>query len=327
MAPEVPDWRRFKAPHGVETLNEEHAATLVPERDLRGHKGTFGTLLCVCGSLDYLGASLLVGYAAVRAGAGLVSVAVPASLQPIVAGRVMEATTMGLPETASGDLDATAALAAIHGRSDADALLVGSGMRPGDATRDLTLGIVREAGIPAVLDAEALNSLARTPDWWAKRKRTLILTPHPGEFGRLEDKPVADDDAERVERAGAAATRWGTVVVLKGAHTVVAEPDGGVAMAGFENPALATGGTGDVLAGTIASLLAQGMAPFDAACLGVFLHGVAGEHVRERVGDAGLLAGELPAEVARVRRHLAGLKVRVSTPNRRLGFNPRATDG
>src|SRR5690349_19271515 len=122
-----PDWRAFTPPDGIEKLTEEGAAHFVPERPLRGHKGTFGTLLCVCGSLDYLGAALLVGHAAVRSGAGLVTLALPRSVQAQAAGRVVEATTLGLPETAPGDVDAVAA-AELIGSRDASALLIGSGM-------------------------------------------------------------------------------------------------------------------------------------------------------------------------------------------------------
>jgi hydroxyethylthiazole kinase-like uncharacterized protein yjeF len=319
------DWRRFEPPDGVERLDEDRVATLVPKRDPRGHKGTFGTLLAVCGSLDYAGAGLLASLAALRTGAGLVCLAVPASLQPLFAGRVVEAITMALPETSPGEIDPEASAALIAGCAP-DALLVGSGLRSGEATRNLVSLLVGTDGPPAVLDAEALNSLAKTPDWWSTASRPAVLTPHPGEFARLDGSAVPDDDAGRVERARSAAARWGCVVVLKGAHTVVSAPDGRSSMAGFENPALSTGGTGDVLAGTIASLLAQGCAPFDAACLGVYLHGVAAEHVRERIGDSGLLASDLPVEVARVRRHLTNLGVR-TTSERRLGFAPRGPGG
>jgi NAD(P)H-hydrate epimerase len=319
------DWRRFEPPDGVERLDEERVATLVPKRDPRGHKGTFGTLLAICGSLDYAGAGLLASLAALRTGAGLVCLAVPASLQPLFAGRVIEAITMALPETSPGEIDPEASAAVIAERAP-DALLVGSGLRSGEATRNLVARLVGTDGPPTVLDAEALNSLAKTPDWWSTAFRPAVLTPHPGEFARLDGSAVPDDDAARVERAGAAAARWGRVVVLKGAHTVVSAPDGRTSMAGFENPALSTGGTGDVLAGTVGSLLAQGCAPYEAACLAVYLHGLAAEHVRERLGDSGLLASDLPFEIARVRRHLAGLGRR-AVNQRRLGFAPRGTGG
>jgi NAD(P)H-hydrate epimerase len=317
-----PDWRAFKPPDGVELLDEPMAAALVPPRDPRGHKGTFGTLVAICGSLDYLGAALLVGHAALRTGAGLVCIAVPGSLQPLIAGRVLEATTLGLPEVSPGDVDPLAAADVIAERK-ATAILVGPGMRGGEGTRNLVRRLVASEGAPALMDAEALNSLAVTTEWWKPVRRPLVLSPHPREFARLEDAEVGDDDGERTERARAAAERWKSVVVLKGAHTIIADPEGRLVMAGFENPAMASGGTGDVLAGILGSLLAQGAAPFDAACLAVYLHGVAGEHVRERIGDAGLLAGELPWEVPRIRRHLKEVGKQASRGTKRVGFAQR----
>lgn len=322
LAERRPEWRNFRPPDGIEALTEEAAARMVPERSLRGHKGTFGTLLAVCGSLDYLGAAMLVGQSALRAGAGLVTLAVPASIQPILAGRVIEATTLGLPENDHGEVDPEGAAAVIAGR-EASALQVGSGMRAGEPTRDLVLRLIATEGVPVIADAEALNSLAASDGWAGTVRRPLVLTPHPGEFGRLEGSPVGDDDAERAERALAAAGRWNAVVVLKGANTVVAGPDGRLRMAPFQNPALATGGTGDVLAGILGSLLSQHMDPFDAACLAVWLQGMAGEHVRERFGDAGLVAGDLPPEVPRIRRHLAELGRHAAQGTHRVGFSPR----
>jgi NAD(P)H-hydrate epimerase len=268
-----------------------------------------------------------------RAGAGLVVLAVPGSLQPVVAGRIPELITMGLPETAPGDVDAPAALGLIAERRRT-ALLVGPGLRPGAPTQALVAGLlaggdpVAADGVatPAVVDAEALNSLALRPRWWERVERPCVLTPHPGEFARLDGADVGGDDTERADRACAAALRWGHVVVLKGARTVVAHPDGSVVMADAANPALGTGGTGDVLAGTIGSLLAQGCTPWDAARLAVHLHATAGDHVRERLGDAGLLASDLLAELPRVRRHLVRLAERQAPERPRLGFTLRRPD-
>lgn len=316
-------------PPGVEALDDRVAAPLVPQRDARGHKGSFGTLVAVAGSLDYLGAGLLVALAAARAGAGLVCLAVPASLQRLVAGRVPEAVTLGLPELADGEVDAAAAVDAIAGRAP-DALVVGSGLRSGDGTAALVRAIVAGDGAPVVLDAEGLNTLARTPDWPDTARRSAVLTPHPGEFARLEGgllghvaPDLPDEDAARAARASECARRTGRVIVLKGAHTMVAAPDGRVARASWENPALASAGTGDVLAGTIGSFLAQGLAPYDAARLGVHLHGAAGDAIRQRVGDAGLLASELPVEIAYARRRLAAVRERI-TRGARIGFGQRA---
>jgi ADP-dependent NAD(P)H-hydrate dehydratase / NAD(P)H-hydrate epimerase len=156
-----------------------------------------------------------------------------------------------------------------------------------------------------VLDGGALNILARSGDWWERVRAAAVLTPHPGEFARLDGTAVGDEDSERLERCIAAARRTGQVVVLKGARTVVAAPNGRIARAPFQNPALASAGTGDVLAGAIGGLLAQGFEPFEAACLGVYLHGAAGERVADRLGDSGLLASDLPLEMAVVRGQLA----------------------
>lgn len=331
---------------GASPLDDALAARLLPARPARGHKGTFGKLLVLAGSLDYAGAALLVCRAAGRAGAGLVTLAVPESLQPLFAAKVVEATTMGLPEDDVEEVDPERALARILDHEH-DALVLGPGLRPGLATADLVRSIVSTPGEPgevvsadgsavrpglppAVLDAEALRSLATVDHWWNGVDRPCVLTPHPGEFARLreaggrdvlDDGDLVADDAARVAAAVDAARTWGHVVVLKGARTVIAAPDGTASIAEFENPALASGGTGDVLAGVIGALLAQGLGPFDAARLGVQLHGLAGLAVRDRFGDSGLLASDLPDAVALARRRLATVAERDA--DTRVGFAPR----
>ena len=293
-------------PSGATKLDDDTVATLIPERKARGHKGSFGKLLVIAGSLDYAGAALLVCRAAGRTGVGLVTLAVPESLQPLFAAKVVEATTMALPEDDVEEIDPEPALARILDHEH-DAIVVGPGLRPGLATTDLVRSLLTPAeadAAPLVLDAEALRSMATIDGWWEGDRRPAVLTPHAGEFARLRagsgdgsgpDGDLGDDDDEaRLAAAVDAATTWRSVVVLKGARTIIAAPDGTAAIAPFENPALATGGTGDVLAGAIGSLLAQGLEPFAAARLGVYLHGLAGDAVRERFGDAGLLASDLP---------------------------------
>jgi NAD(P)H-hydrate epimerase len=319
---------------GAVMLDDDLAAGLLPARPERGHKGMFGKLLVVAGSLDYAGAALLVCRAAGRAGAGLVTLAVPESLQPLFAAKVVEATTMALPEDDVEEVDPEAALGRILDH-DHDAIVLGPGLKPGLATTELISALLAvpegPSPPPAVVDAEALRSLASLDAWWETVGRRAVLTPHVGEFRRLRAGSGADpdadgdlvaDDAARARAASAAATGWGQVVVLKGARTVIAEPGGGLAVAPFENPALASGGTGDVLSGTIGALLAQGLDPFAAARLGVYLHGLAGDAVRERLGDAGLLASDLPDEVALARRRLAALAAR-RTAAGRLGLRAR----
>lgn len=320
-------------PDGASRLDDEAAASLLPDRPARGHKGSFGKLLVVAGSLDYAGAALLVCRAAGRAGVGLVTLAVPESLQPLFAAKVVEATTMGLPEDDLEEVDPEPALARILDHEH-DAIVLGPGLRPGLYMAELVGHLIAAPGDPSppiVLDAEALRSLATMDGWWTGERRPAVLTPHAGEFGRLRagsgldpsaDGDLIDDDAARVAAVRDAAAAWHQVVVLKGARTVIAAPDGEVAIAPFENPALATGGTGDVLAGAIGALLAQGLSPFAAARLGVYLHGSAGDGARERFGDAGLLASDLPERLAISRKRLTALAERRKGAEG-LGFGSR----
>jgi ADP-dependent NAD(P)H-hydrate dehydratase / NAD(P)H-hydrate epimerase len=305
----------------LQLLDDQVAAGLLPVRDPRAHKGDNGRVLLVAGSLDYTGAGLLASHAAGRAGAGLVTLAVPRSLQPVVAGRFVEVITLGLPERSPWEADPDASLAVLEGAHH-DALVVGPGLRHGDATDALVLALLATDGAPAVVDAEALNALSRHPGWATGVRRRCVLTPHPGEFRRLRpDEPgdLSADDEARERAARDAAEAWGQVVLLKGARTVVAEPGGSAARAPFENPALGTGGTGDVLSGVIGALLGQGLEPYAAARLGVYLHGAAGEVIRDRVGE-GLLASDLPNEVAHARHRLSRLRDRRVGNGRRVGF-------
>ncbi len=317
-------------------LDDDIAASLLPARPERGHKGVFGKLLVIAGSLDYAGAALLVCRAAGRAGAGLVTLAVPESLQPLFAAKVIEATTMALPEDDVEEVDPEAAVSRILDH-DHDAIVLGPGLKAGLATRELISALLaapeEPTPVPAVVDAEALRSLASLDAWWEGVTRRSVLTPHVGEFRRLRaasgadpdaDGDLVNDDAARALAAGAAAGAWRQVVVLKGARTVIADPDGSIATAPFENPALASGGTGDVLSGTIGALLAQGLDPFSAARLGVYLHGLAGDAVRTHFGDAGPLASDLPDEVAFARKRLAIAAARRSA-DKRIGFRVRET--
>jgi NAD(P)H-hydrate epimerase len=288
---------------GGELLDEATAAGLLPERDPRGHKGTFGRVVVVAGSLDYAGAALMSGAAALRAGAGLATLCVPASLQPHLAGRVPELITLGLPESAPFEVDADGAAAEVA-ELPQEALLLGPGLKAGRVTGRLVGSLLAREGMPAVVDAGALAALASVPGWWTRLGRAVVVTPHPGEFARL-GRTAGASDPDRLEAARAAAREWTVVVVLKGAHTVVAAPDGRTLTTPFEVPALGTAGSGDVLAGVIASLVAQGSPPFEAAALGVYLHARAGEDLSSQLGDAGLMATDLLPAIPRVRRHLA----------------------
>lgn len=283
------------------------AASLLPERPPDGHKGTFGTVLIAAGSDRYWGAPALTAQGALRAGAGLVALAAPATLRSSLAGQFPEVTYAPVQE--ADTLGSEAAETTLTACRSAQALLAGPGLgNAGNFLDQLLAGLRDMSPAPAlVVDADALNYLAQQPRWWELLPMGAILTPHPGEMARLLGRPLDDvRDRDRVELARERAAAWQHVVVLKGAYTVVAAPDGRCCLMPFANPALAVAGSGDVLAGVIVSLLAQGLPPFEAALLGAYLHGAAGQLAAEQQGDAGLLASEIADYVPAVRRFFSG---------------------
>jgi hydroxyethylthiazole kinase-like uncharacterized protein yjeF len=286
-----------------ELMTASGVGALLPERPPDANKGTFGRVLVVAGSENYVGAAHLAAAGAYRVGAGLVTLACPRSLQPVIASNLTEATYLPLPEE-EGGLARRAADHVLRAIGGYDALLVGCGLGQRGATQSFVRALLfslagepppaRPAGGPAVVvDADALNALARTPGWWRELKAPAVVTPHPGEMSRLSGRPIHEIQADRLGCAVDCAGEWGKTVVLKGAHTVVAAADGRAALSPFANPALASGGTGDVLAGALAGFLAQGLSPFEAALCGVYVHAAAGEDARREMGDAGPVAGDL----------------------------------
>ena len=274
----------------------------LPPRQPTDHKGSYGHAVVIGGTLGYTGAIALAGNAAQRSGAGLVTAMVPASLYPILATKLTEVMTSPAPES-SGRGFAKDSYAALREQlSRATALAVGPGLGQDPETAIFLGELLQEIGVPMVIDADALNLLARDkklladPAMAAKRRR-WVLTPHPGEMARLLDTSIAEIQADRIGIAQKASQIWGATVVLKGAHTVVASPDGPVLINPTGNPGLATGGTGDVLSGLIAGLLAQGLAPVQAAAAGVFAHGRAADRLAAARGMAGLVAGDLLEEL------------------------------
>lgn len=293
---------------------------LLPARPRHAHKGTFGKVLVVAGSVYYSGASALAAQAAYRVGSGLVTLALPGSIYPAVACHMMETTYLILPDD-MGVLTPDAARLLMEKASAYQAMLVGPGLSaekesvacvqrlfgaelPGRKRMGFqaALADAGQAGEPAwprlVVDADGLNALAHVDGWWQRLPAQTILTPHPGEMARLM-KVDGGLPADRWELARHMAGEWGHVLVLKGAFTVVASPDGRMLIVPFANPALATAGSGDVLAGAIAGLLGQGLAPFEAAVAGAYLHGLAGELARRDIGQAGALAGDVLARLPR----------------------------
>ena len=281
----------------------------LPSRPLDAHKGTFGRLLIVAGSLNYVGAVALAAEAAYRVGAGLVTIAAPSSIYPIIAASATEATHLPLPEVEPGRLGPDSVPIVENALGQYNALVVGCGMGQHPETQAFLERLLLQNssnGLPTVVDADGLNNLARTEDWWKRMTWPVVLTPHPGEMARLTGASAGNVQSDRLGTARAWAARWGKVVVLKGAHSVVASPQGLVRVSPFANPALASAGTGDVLAGAIGGLLAQGVPLSDAAACGVYLHGAAGEEVRKEIGDAGLIARDLLGWLPKVAFRLHG---------------------
>ena len=278
----------------TELLTAEWAGDTLPERPLNANKGTFGRVLVNAGSINYIGAAYLACSGALRVGAGLVTLATPHSLQSIIASRLAEATYLPLPESRQGVISVEAADIIHRQCPQYDVLLVGCGLGQNPSTVEFGSSLLLKPGLPPlVLDADGLNILARLPDWWRKIPDNVVLTPHPGEMSRLCGLSLDEVQSDRPGVARKFAAAWQKTVVLKGAYTVIAAPDGRCRISPFANPGLASAGTGDVLAGVIAGLAAQGLDLFDAASLGVYLHGAVGEKIRNELGDAGMLASDL----------------------------------
>ncbi len=294
----------------LDLITRQWARGHLPTRPLASHKGTFGRTMIVAGSRRYVGAAILAAKAAGRVGAGLVTLAVPQSLQAAVAAGAVEATHLPLPESSPGALSSGAADEVLGSLEGYASLLVGSGIGRSPGAERLMEGILLSgAALPlTVVDADGLNLLPelKGPDWWKHVAAPAIVTPHLGEMARLAGVATKDVGQDRVAIATESAARWNQVVVLKGAFTAVALPDGRAMLSPYSNPGLASAGTGDVLAGAIAGLLSQGSSLEVAAALGVYVHGQAGEMVRDELGEAGMLASDLLIALPRAIKGIRG---------------------
>ena len=276
-------------------ITRAYVKSILPHRDPEGHKGTFGKVYCLCGAVGYTGAPVLAASAAVRSGSGLVYLGVPEDIWPIVAVKCHSAMPSPLPSQ-QGKL-ALAAEDAIRQRiAGCDAVLIGCGMGRSDESDALTRRLT-DTDKPLVLDADGINAFeTHIPDIRGRRDKVTVMTPHEGEFFR------AGGDLSRGRESGAQAyaARWGVYLILKGHRTVVAAPDGRLAVNTTGNSGMAKGGSGDVLAGMLAALLACGLSGYDAACCAVWLHGAAADRAAAVRGEAGMLPHDLFAPLGQL---------------------------
>jgi hydroxyethylthiazole kinase-like uncharacterized protein yjeF len=290
----------------LELVEERAIGPYFARRKRDTHKGTYGHLLIFAGSLGKSGSSALAGRAALRTGAGLVTVATAAGALPSIARSMAELMTEPLPETAARTIDASAlprALALLKGK---DAVLVGPGLTTNPSTAEFVTGLLPKVRVPCVIDADGLNILSARLDVLDGLDAPAVLTPHPGEFARLSGRTIPEVLRHRLELAPEFAMRHEAIVVLKGYRTLIALPDGRVFVNPTGNPGMATGGTGDVLGGMIGSQLAQKNDLLGAVLSAVYAHGLAGDVAAERLGEKSLVAGDVIRYLAPAMKELAG---------------------
>ena len=276
----------------METITAAFVRQCLPRRDPEGHKGDFGKVLCICGSVGYTGAPIFASRAAVRTGAGLVLLGVPQSVWPVAAVKSDEAMPFPLPETADGKLSLLAEEPIRQRAAGCDAVLLGCGLGRDWQTDTLVQDLLNMEK-PLVLDADGLNAISENAELLQKRPAVTVLTPHEGEFLRL------GGDLSRGREAAAAAfsQKYGVYLILKGHRTLIADPEGRLAENNTGNCGMAKGGSGDVLTGLLTGLLAQGMEPFDACCAAVWLHGRAGDLAAADKGERSMTPTDLLEQI------------------------------
>jgi NAD(P)H-hydrate epimerase len=286
-------------------VGADEARRLLPVRNRDGHKGTFGHLLVVAGSTGKCGAAVMAAESGLRTGAGLVTLACPQSVQPGIASRLTEVMTAPLSDfRGEANLNALGHLLSLT--EGKQALAVGPGVGLSKETGDLIRHLLQDSELPIVVDADGLTALCGHLDTIeGQPERQMVLTPHPGEMSRLTGLSVVEIQADRFNVARNFARQNGVVLVLKGARTLIASPDGRICVNTTGHAGLASGGMGDVLTGLIGSFMAQGLTAFDAATLGVYLHGFAADRLQTQFGDAGLLATDVMREIPAARQALA----------------------
>lgn len=279
-------------------------ASLLPVRTLNSNKGDYGKLFIITGSTGMTGSGCLSAEAALRIGAGLVYVGVPSSLSCIYGSVLREPILIPLEDSGKGSLITNCMEEISNKMERMDIVAVGPGLSVTDDTKAVVRGIIRKCKVPLVLDADALNAVASDVSILNELKVDTVITPHPGEMARLTGITIDEVQADRIKAAGEFASKWKLIVVLKGSRTIIALPDGKIFVNTSGNPGMATGGSGDVLTGIITGLAGQGLKLSDAAVLGVYLHGLAGDAAAGKRGMNGMIAGDIIEELPYVLKSL-----------------------
>ncbi|MBI2915204.1 MAG: NAD(P)H-hydrate dehydratase [Firmicutes bacterium] len=298
---------------GVKLITGELVRGALRPRSPASHKGTFGHVLVVGGSRGMMGAPVLAARAALRIGAGLVTSAVPQSLQGVASAALTEGMTLGLPQGEDGWLKLASGEEVLAAAAKTSVLAVGPGLGRDPGAAAMVCSVVAAAPVPCVVDADGISALAERPELAEERrsgevKCPLVLTPHPGEMARLLGTSVEEVQKDRLAAARTASQLWEATVILKGARSVVCSPTGDLHINLTGNPGMATAGSGDVLTGTVAGLVAQGLPPEEAGIAGAYLHGLAGDMAAGDRGEAGLLAGDIIEQLPQATRRTMRLE-------------------
>lgn len=299
----------------VRFVEAPEACDLLPQREPWAHKGSAGNVLVIGGSVGMTGAAAMAALSALRVGAGLARLAVPGSLHDILEIKATEVVTRPVEETDARSFAAVGLREALQWAGESECIAIGPGLGRHPETMRALLEVLPEIAAPLIVDADGLNALAEKPEVFESLSGPVVITPHPGEMSRLLGKNVAEVQGDRIAAAEEAARRFRAIAVLKGARTVVSPPEGGSFINSTGSAAMASAGMGDVLTGAIAGLIAQGLRPADAAVLGVFLHGLAGDLAAAERGGPGILASDvqerLPSALADLREGRVSCSIRI----------------
>lgn len=277
----------------MQIVTEDHVRRILPRRQKNSHKGSYGKASLIAGSFGMTGAAILAAKASLRSGVGLLKLIIPESLMNIITTSVPEAVTLPLSETRRGVFGINQVEKLISSCQGSDVIAIGPGCGQNAEMIEILRQLITKVDKPLIIDADGINTLAKNVSLLSDRINEIVITPHPGEMSRLTGLTTDEINQNPIDTAKAFAEKWQINVVLKGARTVIASPDGHIYINVNGNPGMATAGSGDVLTGIITSLVAQGLSPIHAAVAGVYLHGRAGDIMSEFKGEYGLIAGDL----------------------------------